>query len=190
MRASPLKWIPLPVDPPISPPAGLKDFQVGWFWNLFWASLKAESVGYLPLSDDLWMLAGALTRERWDANSSAVLAAFEILELPGHRRLIYFPSLKAIIEAQLEKLKSKKRTPSTLQDFQSFNRDPQMSGDLSLSLFDFDVGSKQERKKENERVRPECEYCEDTGLRASGVTRGASTLCQCEAGRRRRSYRN
>ena len=97
MKASPLNWIPLPVEHQLGPPKGLKDFQVGWFWSLFWASVKAEWPGYLPLSDDLWMLAGALTRQRWDANAAAVLAAFEIQELAGHRRLIYFPPLVRII---------------------------------------------------------------------------------------------
>ncbi len=187
MKVSPLKWIPLPVNPHLSPPRGLKDFQVGWFWNLFWASLQSEPLGYLLMSDDFWIFSGALTRERWEANSSAVLAAFEIVELSGHGRLLYFPPLKAIIEEQLFRLRSKKGTPVVVEDFNSFNKLPQSIASLS-SVFDFDVGFEKERKKENESTRPKCEYCGGSGIRATGLTLGATTWCQCEAGRRRKSY--
>ena len=151
MKTASLKWIPLPVNPPISPPRGLKDFQVGWFWNIFWASLQAEPLGYLSMSEDFWMLSGALTRERWNANCSAVLAAFEIVDISGHGRLLYFPPLKAIIEEQLARMRSKKGVPLPFEDFNNLNSNSQNVAPLSLSFLDVDVGS----KKTKEEVRPE-----------------------------------
>jgi len=112
-----LEWAPLPMNirkgsrskgcalPAIAPPRGLKDFQVGWFWNLFWAS--AEAGGYLPTGPELWQLTGAFTRARWDANRAAVLAAFECtLPDADGRFQIFYPPLVRILEQQKRKLEA------------------------------------------------------------------------------------
>lgn len=153
-----LTWCPVPVDisrgaqskgmalPAIAPPLGLKDFQVGWFWNLFWALAKAE--GYLPFGPDIWKIAGALTRARWDANNAAVLAAFDFTT-PGANgkrestdsvdvRLYYQPLLQ-IIELQKSKLGKKSATFTTTNS----------AGDsLSPSQSGFDFSSQNQEQSE------------------------------------------
>ena len=142
-----LKWVPLPVDGSIGPPLGLKDFQVGWFWNLFWASLaNVDSPGYLPAAavrNTFWTLAGALTRERWDANSSAVLAAFEVREIAG-RKMLCLPALVEILEEQKKKLRNHKKG-----DIRSSHSNTQVSGDSSLSqsAFDFELHNQSQERR-------------------------------------------
>jgi hypothetical protein len=133
-----LKWVPLPVDGSIGPPQGLTDFQVGWFWNLFWASLaNPEFPGYLPAArSSLWTFAGAHRRAHWDANCALVMAAFELREIAG-RKMLCLPALVHIIEEQQKKLASHRKRG----DFRSFNGNPQGCGESSLSqsVLDFEV---------------------------------------------------
>jgi hypothetical protein len=137
-----LKWVPLPMDGSIGPPRGLKDFQVGWFWNLFWAALtNAELPGYLPVvatPDNLWTFAGAHRRAHWDAKCALVMAAFELRDVAGQKRWC-LPVLASIIGEQKKKLRNHKKGA----DFTNEHSIPQGGGSLSLSPsqfgFDFDV---------------------------------------------------
>jgi hypothetical protein len=101
-----LKWIPLPLDGSIGPPPGLKDFQVGWWWNLFCAALmNRHQQGYLNVSRDrLWIVAGSHHRAYWDANSAEVMEAFELREIAG-REMWCLPALVQLVEEQRKKLR-------------------------------------------------------------------------------------
>jgi hypothetical protein len=143
MSESKLKWLPLPLNlrteaGSIAPPLGLTDFQIGWFWNLFWASLaNPEFPGYLPAArSTLWTFAGAHRRAHWDANCALVMAAFELREMAG-RKMLCLPALVNIVEEQQKKLSSHRgRT-----DFRSSHSDAHECGDSShsQSAFDFDL---------------------------------------------------
>ena len=135
------------VLPAIAPPLGLKDFQVGWFWNLFWALTKAE--GYLPFGPDIWKIAGALTRARWDANNAAVLAAFDFTTFGANGKQgsadtvdvqLYYQPLLEIIEGQKIKLGKKSATSTTT------NR---VGDSLSSSQPGFDFASQNQEQGEN-----------------------------------------
>jgi hypothetical protein len=104
-----LDWVPMGVDgspgmiPSGKAPVFEKDFQAAWFWKLFWASLESEKQGYLRVTSQLGMLAGAHSKAFWDAEKSVVLACFEVRELEGQRWL-YFPPLIEVIEDQMKKI--------------------------------------------------------------------------------------
>ena len=183
-----LAWIPWYVDERrIHPPDGLKDFQQTWFWNLLFASLSAEWQGYLPMSSNLWMLAGALTRERWDANSSAVLAAFEIQKMEDGKLLLFFPSLVETINSQFEKIRDKKkRIPEISETSTGFHRGV---GSLSFSFSDLSKHNQQTkpsaiRARARAPAREVCPLgqCNGTGLRKSHYAPGKVVQCDCRAG--------
>ena len=128
-------WFPAPLDarrgssvrnmtlPALIPPAYFcwKDFQRGWFWDLFWC--LAEAGGRLPYGSDLWKLTGALTRARWDASSAAVLAAFEFDGPDAAGRISLLPALARDHRGAAAKAKGE---PFVRQfgrsDFRNFNR--------------------------------------------------------------------
>ena len=145
MSPTKLKWVPLPVDGSIGPPLGLKDFQVGWFWNLFWASLNnSEFPGYLPATrSNLWTFAGAHRRAHWDANCALVMAAFELREIAG-RQMLCLPGLITILDEQQKKLRNHKKSY-----VRNLNNDPQVSGDYSPSQSAFCFESPQYVVKED-----------------------------------------
>src|ERR1700733_12946781 len=138
-----LKWLPLPIDAgtakeaSIAPPAGLEDFQVGWYWNLFWSALgNSADTGYLPCArKNLWTFAGAHRRAHWDANCALVMAAFELREISG-QKLWCLPPLRAIVEEQMKKLgkDKKKGGDSSGGDMHNIHSVPQTVGDLSPPL--------------------------------------------------------
>ena len=138
-----LKWVPLPVDGSIGPPRGLTDFQVGWFWNLFWACLaNADFPGYLPVTanrNTLWTFAGAHRRAHWDANCALVMAAFELREIAG-QTMLCLPALVNIVETQTHKLKNHRKV-----DIRSSHSDPPECGDCSPSQFAFDFELQEQR---------------------------------------------
>jgi hypothetical protein len=130
-----LKWIPFPLDGSFDPPRGLEDFQVGWYWNLFWTALRNPAhPGVLASRKNLWTFAGAHRRAHWDANCALVMAAFELREIAG-QKLWCLPRLIEIVEQQQKKLRNHKGV------FRDSHRDPQASGDFSpsQSVFDFDL---------------------------------------------------
>jgi hypothetical protein len=135
-----LSWIPLPVDGSIGPPRGLTDFQMGWFWNLFWACAgNLEFPGYLPATatrTTLWTFAGAHRRAHWDANCALVMAAFELREIAG-LKMLCLPALVSIVEEQTKKLRNHKKGGG----FKAIHSNPQRGGESSPSQsgFDFDL---------------------------------------------------
>lgn len=138
--------------PPIAPPKGLKDFQENWFWRLFFALTKAG--GYLPFGSDLWKLTGALTRARWDANSAAVLAAFEFSEPDAEgRRNIFYPPMIAIIAEQKKKYG---RRSQDKREFSESSTAIHKGGDYvslsaSQSALEFEVQNQEPSPKTNSR---------------------------------------
>jgi hypothetical protein len=135
----------MPLDGTIRPPLGLKDFQVGWFWNLLWASLtNLEFPGYLPAArSSLWTFAGAHRRAHWDANCALVMAAFELREIAG-RKMWCLPALVDIIEEQKRKLRVHKKAT----DFKNRHSGPQEGGACSSSQFGFAFDTKEVKEKE------------------------------------------
>jgi hypothetical protein len=133
-----LTWVPLG-SPQLRPPAHLKDFEQAWWWRLFWASFDhGDPQGFLAVSPNLWLLAGAHTRSRWESHGDAVLAAFQSAEVNG-QTVIFFPALVNLIEMQRARLNRK--TGSA--------RAKEKSPPLSLYL-DFESDREEiERKKEN-----------------------------------------
>ena len=142
-----LPWLPFPSDGWVYRREGFNDFQEGWFWKLFFASLQAEWPGYLPVSADLWRVAGAHCSHCFKKDGAIVLAAFERAEVAG-RGVIYFRPLVELMQEQAEKIKSKKARA----DFR-ISTVTQRSTDFgypSLSLvFDF-----KEKKEDDENRRP------------------------------------
>ncbi len=128
----------------IGPPPGLTDFQVGWFWNLFWASLvNPDFPGYLPAArSTLWTFAGAHRRAHWDANCALVMAAFELREIAG-RKMLCLPTLVDIVEEQKKKMRNHRKV-----DINSPHSDSQECGyySPSQSAFDFELQEQEGRR--------------------------------------------
>jgi len=155
MSTSELKWLPIPLD--LWVPAGLKDFQQGWFINLLRASLRSENLGYLILCEEgcsgcpacLWRVANAHHPEYFKKNSSLVLACFNSAQIAG-RRVLYFPKLVETIRGQLSKIRTHRSRKSGLSETSTgFNKE---SGDYSPSgslSFDFDLDSKNQKQERN-----------------------------------------
>jgi len=148
MNTSELKWLPIPLD--LWVPAGLKDYQEGWFINLLRASLKSEYLGYLILCEEgcsgcpacLWRVANAHHPEHFKKHGSLVLACFNSAQIAG-RRVLYFPKLVETVTGQLSKIKNhRSRRIGFSESSTRFNRG---SGEQSPSdslFFDFDSKSK------------------------------------------------
>lgn len=158
MNAS-LRWLPAPV-PGLWVPAGLKDFQVGWFVNLLVASLQSEIPGYLILCKEgcsgcpvcLWTVAGSRHPESFRREGSLVTAHFSLAQIPDGRRVLYFPPLVKVISQQLYKLHKKQTTQNQQVDLplSEVSTGFHKGGDFyspSPSVFDVDVGSKKERRQ-------------------------------------------
>ncbi|SRR6266498_213700 len=155
MSTPELKWLPIPLD--LWVPAGLKDFQEGWFINLVRASLRSETLGYLILCEEgcsgcsacLWRVANAHHPEHFKKHSSLVLACFNSAQIAG-RRVLYFPKAVETIKAQLSKIRNHRSRRSGLSETSTgFNKE---GGDYSPSdslCFDFDLDSKNQKKESN-----------------------------------------
>jgi len=154
MSTPDLKWLPVPLD--LWVPAGLKDFQEGWFINLLRASLRSESLGYLILCEEgcsgcpacLWRVANAHHPEYFKKHSSLVLACFNSAQIAG-RRVLYFPKLVETIKGQLSKIRKHRSRTSNLSETSTGvnNWGGQCSPSDSLS-FDFDLDSKNQKQEE------------------------------------------
>jgi hypothetical protein len=165
-----LSWLPMPIQYQIGPPAGLKDYQQAWFWNLFWKSLQQEWPGYLPVSVSLWRLAEAHCRECFEKECSAVMAVWERAEVAG-QGVLFYPPLVAIIQEQLKKIKSK-RPRTTGPAVVGFSEEPTTvhseCGGFSPSLFDLDVGLNNDADLKKEDLKIE----ERKPSHAAGVATG------------------
>ena len=143
-------WFPFPihVDRTWIPPS-LRDYERSWFWNLLFASLRADPQGYLSPSSPLHVLAGALTRERWDASSSAVLAAFGTCEVEGVQMLC-FPPLIEVLREQQRKILRKRGSSEAFTGAHKRVREP---ASLSLSGVEF------QKQRTADATNPENEDC-------------------------------
>lgn len=154
-----LKWLKFPLDMWI--PAGLADFQIGWFMNLLRASLCSDYVGYLILCPEgcsgcpacLWKIAGAHRSDYFEKRKSLVLARFEFAQIAG-RRVAYYPPLVRMIKQQLSRMKNHRSQYDALSETSTaFNNG---SGNFSPSTtlcFDFDSDSKNQNQTINNRGR-------------------------------------
>lgn len=137
-----LPWLPLPTDGWPFRREGFKDFQEGWFWKLFFASLQSEWPGYLPVSADLWRVAGAHCSHCFVKDNAVVLAAFERAEVAG-RGVIYFRPLVELMQEQAEKIKSKKARA----DFR-ISTVPLISTDVGRPSLSLDLDFKEKKEPE------------------------------------------
>ena len=138
-QAEVLGWIPNKRS--LRAPRHLRDFQRDWFINLRDAMFdNHEMQGYLPITSDLWKIAGAHRRDFWDANKSEVMAAFEFRKLAGYGEVMYFPSLLEVIAEQRKLLRQKRsRSPGGGNVGRKVG-----SAFLSQSEFDFEVRAHEE----------------------------------------------
>jgi hypothetical protein len=150
MSTAELKWLPIPLD--LWVPAGLKDFQEGWFINLLRASLRSEYLGYLILCEEgcsgcpacLWRVANAHHPEHFKKHSSLVLACFNRAQIAGHR-VLYFPKLVEKVNKQLSRIKNHHSRRDDLSE--TSTKVHRNSGNYSPSdslFFDFDLDSKKQ----------------------------------------------
>ena len=152
MGTTELNWLPIPLD--FWVPAGLKDFQQGWFINLLRASLQSEHMGYLILCEEgcsgcpacLWRVANAHHPEYFKKHGSLVLACFDRAQIAG-RRVLYFQKLVEKVNKQLPKIRKYRSKRGSLSE--TFTGIHTEGGNYSPSdslHFDFDLDSKNQKK--------------------------------------------
>ena len=159
-----LDWIPMG-PPRLRPPAALSAEQRGMWINLFWAMFDAELQGYLVVTSDMWSVAGARDRQRWESQRARVTASFIDADIAG-RHVIFFPALIEALEAQRPKLLAKKRRagfskPANASesggDSHSLHSNSQAHDAPSLSPqsdFAFDLGSLIQIQKQSSTRAP------------------------------------
>jgi len=144
-----LTWVPW--DRSLQPPAGLTDFQQAWFWNLLRASFfdQTEMQGYLPITSNLWSIAGAKRSDFFDSHKSRLLACFEVRKVGG-KEVIYFPPLIQSMRRQLKRLRNRR----VVDDELSTNSQASTEGAGAFTSpsqsdlgFDFDSDSKAQLPK-------------------------------------------
>jgi len=82
-----LEWFPTYPDKILSSVRWMRmtDFQRGWYWQLLLKMTRSKPLGYLRFDDgQLWMLAGAHSRQYWETHAALVLACFKVAEFDGH----------------------------------------------------------------------------------------------------------
>lgn len=155
MSTTELKWLPIPLD--LWVPAGLKDFQEGWFVNLLRASLRSESVGYLILCEEgcsgcsacLWRVANAHHPEHFKKHCSLVLACFNSAQIAG-RRVLYFPKLVETLRGQLSKIRNHRSRKAGLSETSTgLHKEGGIFFPSESLSFDFDLDSKNQKKELN-----------------------------------------
>jgi len=99
-QAKELDWFPCYPDRLLASGKWLtmKDFQRGWYWHLLVLMTRSKPLGYLPLDGQLWMLAGAHTKQYWEHHSGLVLACFKVCEFDGQRWIYSEPLMKVLNE--------------------------------------------------------------------------------------------
>jgi hypothetical protein len=183
MSTTELNWLPIPLD--FWVPAGLKDFQQGWFVNLLRASLQSEHMGYLILCEEgcsgcpacLWRVANAHHPEHFKKHGSLVLACFNRAQIAG-RRVLYFQKLVEKVNKQLPKIRKYRARKNELSEASTrvHNRDGFCSPSASLS-FDFDLDSK--NKEINTNVlfeEPTTVMREEQHFSSSDIEEGAQRI--------------
>jgi hypothetical protein len=156
MTTTELKWLPIPLD--LWVPAGLKDFQEGWFINLLRASLRSENLGYLILCEEgcsgcpacLWRVANAHHPEHFKKHCSLVLACFNSAQIAGHR-VLYFSKLVETLKGQLSKIRNHRSRREGLSETSTTTHKGSGRYSPSESLFfDFDLDSSKDKKEKEE----------------------------------------
>ena len=136
-----LKWLKCPLDMWV--PAGMADFQIGWFINLLKASLYSDRVGYLILCPEgcsgcpacLWKIARAHRPDYFERRKSLVLARFEFAQIAGCR-VAYYPPLLKMINQQLSRMKNHRSQFDALSETSTaFNKGSGVSSPSYDSLF-------------------------------------------------------
>jgi hypothetical protein len=183
MSTTELNWLPIPLD--FWVPAGLKDFQQGWFVNLLRASLQSEHMGYLILCEEgcsgcpacLWRVANAHHPEHFKKHGSLVLACFNRAQIAG-RRVLYFQKLVEKVNKQLPKIRKYRSRKNGLSETSTrvHNGEGFCSPSDSLS-FDFDLDSK--NKEINTNVlfeEPTTVMREEQHFSSSDIEEGAQRI--------------
>jgi hypothetical protein len=86
----------------------MKDYQRGWYWQLMLKMTYMTPYGRLPFDGQLWILAGAHSKQYWDANAGLVLASFKIAEIDG-RTWIVHENLISVIKEHKPSSQSKQK---------------------------------------------------------------------------------
>jgi hypothetical protein len=186
MSTTDLKWLPIPLD--LWVPAGLKDFQEGWFINLLRASLRSEYLGYLILCQEgcsgcpacLWRVANAHHPEHFKKHGSLVLACFNSAQIAG-RRVLYFPKLVQTIKGQLSKIKNHRSRKDGLSETSTtFHKGGGRYSPSSSLSFDFDLDSKNQEIEFNKNPleAPTIKMREEQRFSDSDVEQGARRILQ------------
>lgn len=76
----PIKDLDSVVDP--AKLARMADFQLGWFWKIFYM-LRTAPHFRLPFDANFWALAGARTKGYWDNHSAIVVSCFKVQAIAG-----------------------------------------------------------------------------------------------------------
>jgi len=155
MSTAELNWLPTPLD--FWVPAGLRDFQQGWFINLLRASLQSEHMGYLILCEEgcsgcpacLWRVANAHHPEYFRKHSSLVLACFNSAQIAG-RRVLYFEKLVEKVNKQLPKIRKYRLRGSALSETSTgVNRGDAIHSPSETLCFDFDSNTRNKKPNQN-----------------------------------------
>jgi len=106
--------------------AGLSDVETGWFLRLVFSSAAAERQGYLPISSDVWKVAGAKRSDYWDDHKSRVLACFNVRPIDGIEYLC-FPPLLDLLNRQRNDLQKWRARSHSLTGVDSKNQKQKLS---------------------------------------------------------------
>lgn len=104
-----LSWFPCYPDRILSSTHWMKmqDFQRGWYWQILLLMTRSKPLGYLRLDDgQIGGLAGARTRQYWEANSGLVLACFQTCEFDGHKWIYNQKLLDVLTEQEVKHAKA------------------------------------------------------------------------------------
>jgi hypothetical protein len=174
-----LSWIPRGSEDALRPPREFRDFQRSWFTELLWAMFSHKTMqGYLPVTSDLWKIAGAHRRDFWDANKSEVMAAFKFKKTAGCGEVMYFPPLIEVIEEQRKLVKGRRsRAPNVSNCGQKCG-----GSFISQSSFDFEVQKEEAEKRKSPRSEKPCEFCSGSGVRKFKPPRKGEFYCHCPIG--------
>jgi hypothetical protein len=183
MSTSDLKWLPIPLD--LWVPAGMKDFQEGWFINLLRASLRSESLGYLILCEEgcsgcpacLWRVANAHHPEHFKKHCSLVLACFNSAQIAG-RRVLYFPKLVETVKGQLSKIRNHRPRRDGLSEASTrVHKEGGICSPSDSLSFDFDLDSKnKEKDKDVLSEASTIEMREDQNFSSADIEAGAQRI--------------
>lgn len=184
MSTTELKWIPIPLDMWV--PAGMADYQIGWFVNILAATLRSENLGYLILCEEgcsgcsacLWKIAGAHRPDYFAQKSSLVMARFEFALIAGHR-VLYFPKAVETIKGQLSKIRNHKSRGSRLsEESTGFNKGIGVYSPSEFLSFDFDLDSKNQKKErdQSQSEEPTITMREDQHFSISEIEQGARRI--------------